>query len=489
MSALAPSPARVVEQPQPRPRAWRRRRPTPVVFKAATAAVIVASALFGTVAAMTCAQVRSGFDDIGHTQAPQVVATNELAYSLSDMDANLANILMVGDAHLGPGIDRTAFTTLYETDRADADGDLQLAAVHAGTDGAAADKVHQALDALGGYEAIAAQVMYLDTQHTGRQPGHVPADEQALYAKATDLMQNSVLPAAKAVAASNGDALEGSYQDRHRQAQAALWWIIACGLLTLAALGGLQFVLAKRTRRLLNPALATATVLTLAVMIWGAASMSSAAEDLRGAKKDAFDSVSALTAAKALSTDANADESRVMVDPARADTYAASYLAKTQHLMDLGSGVTLNTYDGALQGALDAYNADPNTHPVTFGGYFGTELKNITFIGERAAAENLLKTYQVYELDDRKLRQKITGDLQEAIRFDTSPAVTDSDGAFVAYTGALQTVIDINTHAFATSISSGLDQMSLWPWVPLAASLLVVALAVAGIRPRLAEFR
>ena len=490
MSALAPSPSRAGQDHHgthgsPRRRHWT----TPTVFKASTAAVAAASALFAVAAATASSQVGSGFDAIGHTEAPQVVATNELAYSLSDMDANLANILMVGDEQLGPGIDRASFTKLYEQDRADADRDLQLAAAHAGTDGTAAGQVRGALDALGAYEAIAGQVMYLDSQHPARQPGQVPAQEQTLYAKATDLMQATVLPAAKAVAVSNGNALEASYQKRHGQAQAAMWWIIATGLLVLAALGGLQFLLARRTRRLLNPPMLAATVLAAAVMVWGASAMSAAAEDLRGAKKDAFDSVAVLTAAKALSTDANADESRIIVDPTRADAYSASYLAKTQQLLDLGPGVTLTSYDSALQTALDAYDADPANHPVTFGGYFGTELKNITFPGERTAAENMLKTYQTYELDDRRLRQKIATDLQEAIRFDTSPAAADSDGAFVAYTGALQAVTDINTKAFDASIAAGLDEMSPWPWIPPAAGLLVVVLTGVGIRPRLAEYR
>ena len=451
--------------------------------------MFLAVALSAVVAAVTSGQVRSGFEAIGRTEAPQVVATDELAYSLNDMDANLANILMVGDKRLGPGIDRASFTKLFEQDRSDADRDLQQAAAHTGTDGAAAAQVRAALDALGAYEALAAQVTYLDAQHAGRDPGRVPADEQALYAKATDLMQTSVLPAAKAVAGSNADALEASYQSRHGRAQAAVWWITATGLLVMAALGGFQILLTRRTHRLLNPGLLGATMVTLAVTIWGASSMSGAAEDLRGAKKDAFDSVAALSAAKALSTDANADESRMIVDPSRADAYRAAYLAKTRLLMDLGPDVTLTSYDSALRTALDAYDADPVRHPVAFGGFFGAELKNITFPGERAAAEKMLKAYQVYELDDRELRRKVTTDLQEAIRFDTSPAATDSDGAFVAYAGALQDVTDINSRAFDASIAAGRDELTPWPWVPLAGALLVVVLTIAGARPRLAEYR
>lgn len=488
MTDLA-APPRGIEPDLSGSRRPRRHRSTPTTLKACGAAVIAASAVFAVVAATTSGQVRSGFDAIGHTEAPQVVATNDLVYSLNDMDANLANILMVGDKNLGPGIDRASFTKLFETDRADADHDLQLAAIHAGADGSAAAQVGLALDALGSYEALAGQVMYLDTGHGDRAAGQVPADESALFAKATDLMQSSVLPAAENVAASNGQALEASYEHRHGTAEAAVWWIVVAGLLVLAALGALQFLLLRRTNRLVNPAMAAATVLTLVLTVWGASTMSASAEHLRGAKKDAFDSVAALTAAKALSTDANADESRIIVDPSRAPKYQDSYLRKSQQLMDVGSGATLATYDAAAQTELDTYFGHPAQHPVTFGGYFGTELKNITFTGERAAAEQMLRTYQAYEQDDRKLRQKLATDLPEAIRFDTSPAASDSDGAFVAYAAALQKVIDINSHAFDSSIDAGLSGLSPWPWAPLGGAAAVVVLLVVGVRPRLAEYR
>ncbi|WP_344656203.1 hypothetical protein [Catenulispora subtropica] len=471
------------------PRRVRRNWSTPTALIGSAALVVAASTVFAIVAIATSGQVRSGFDAIGHSEAPQVVATNDLVYSLNDMDANLANVLMVGDKQLGPGIDRASFAKLFEQDRAAADHDLQLAAIHAGPDGAAAQQVGQALDALGSYEALAAQVMYSDAGHADRPAGQVPADESALFAKATDLMQQTVLPAAKTVAASNGAALESSYEDRHDTAEAAVWWIAGSGVLVVAALGGVQLLLFRRANRLLNPGLAAATVLTLALTVWGMSAMSSSAEHLRGAKKDAFDSVAALTAAKALSTDANADESRIIVDPSRAAKYQDSYLAKSEQLMDLGSGVTLQTYDSAAQSALDTYFGDPVRHPVTFGGYFGAELRNITFPGERAAAEQVLRAYQVYEVDDRELRQKLATDLPEAIRFDTSPAASDSDGAFVAYSGALQNVIDINSRAFGTSIDAGLSGLRPWPWVPLGGAVTVVVLLVIGMRPRLAEYR
>jgi hypothetical protein len=87
------------------------------------------------------------------------------------------------------------------------------------------------------------------------------------------------------------------------------------------------------------------------------------------------------------------------------------------------------------------------------------------------------------------LRQKIATDLPEAVRFDTSPALADSDGAFNAYATAEQSVIDINSGAFDSRITAGLDEMAPWPWIPAGGAVLVVVLLVGGIRPRLAEYR
>jgi hypothetical protein len=489
MTAVASPPTSPDVSPRSEPRPpLRRRRPTPWLLKAFTAAAIVAAVLFAVVAAVSAADVRSGFTAIGSTEEPQVSAGNDLIYALNDMDANLANSLMVGDKDLGPGVDRATFTKLFQTDRAEADHDLQLAALHAGATGAGADQVGTALGALGDYEALAGQVMYVDTTSASRPAGQLPPSEADQYAKATDLMRTRVLPAAHAVADTNGTALEASYQNRRGVAQQAVWWIVLTGVLALAALVGFELWLSRRTSRTLNPALVAATVLTLAVMIWGAATMGSASEHLRAAKKDAYASVAALSAAKADSTDANADESRTVVDPSRSVQYQTSFLAKSRALLDPGPNVTLDTYDAAVRTDLSAYFNDP-AHPVNFGGYLGTEMKNITFPGERAAAEQMLRTFQTYELDDRLFRQKLATDVSEAIRFDTSAAPADSDGAFVAYATAVQGTIDINAAAFTSNINAGVDELDLGEWLPLGVCLLAVGLAVAGVRPRLAEYR
>lgn len=89
-----------------------------------------------------------------------------------------------------------------------ADADLEQAAARAGSDGAAARQVRDALDALAAYEAPAAQVMFADAAHADRAAGQAPAAEVALFDQATDLMRTRVLPAARAVVDDNTSALE-----------------------------------------------------------------------------------------------------------------------------------------------------------------------------------------------------------------------------------------------------------------------------------------
>jgi hypothetical protein len=484
----APAESQPAEAPAVRPERSRRWT-TPSEIRTFTAIVGAVALVFAIVAGMSGVSVRTGFDDIGHTQEPQVVASNDLTYSLNDMDANLGNIVMVGDTSLTADVNRAAFTKLYETDRANADKDLEVAASRAGSTGQAAVQVQQALDALGAYEALAARVMLVDEQVGNRPAGSAVAAETTVFAQATDLMQKSVLPAAQGVTTTDSAGLESAYQSRHSAAGSALVWIGVIGLATVGTLLAFQALLVKRTRRLLNPSLVAATLVTVAVTVWAATAMNSGAGDLRSAKKDAYDSVAALSGAKATSTGANADETRVISDPARGQQYADAFLAKSQALVDLGPGTTLDNYDAKLKAAIDVYFGSGEAHTVSFGGDLGKELDNITFPGEREAAEAALKAYQAYELDDRVLRQKISTNVSEAIRFDTSPAPTDSDGTFVAYTNALQTVTDINQKAFDERITSGLGALGSWPWLPIGGAVAVFVLTFVGPRPRLNEYR
>lgn len=124
-------------------------------------------------------------------------------------------------------------------------------------------------------------------------------------------------------------------------------------------------------------------------------------------------------------------------------------------------------------------------------GFFGAELNNITFAGERGAVEQTVAAFQSYERDDRRIRAlDAAGDLRGAIAFDVGTAAGQSNADFARYDAALRSVIDINQRAFDAAVSDGAGRLAGWTWqLPALAALLVVGLVVAGCWPRLAEYR
>jgi hypothetical protein len=458
---------------------------TPGRIRALAAVAVAVSIAMGAAIAAEFGSVSSGIQLIGFQAAPEVNATTNLYFHLNDMDAQVANVLLVGSVR-GLGLDRQQAQQIYGQDRTAADQALQRAAVVAGTTTAAQHALRTVLNGLGIYEALAAEAMYIDGQGAGT-PGRPPAAALALYRQATDEMRMTVLPAARGLTTANAAALASAYQSKRSAALSGALWVVLLGLLLLATLIGLQVYLARRYRRLLNPALAAASVVALVLAIAGGTALAAQAGHLKVAKVDAFDSILALTQARAVSYDANADESRFLVDAGRAGFYQQAFLTKSQELVQL-PGAGIFQYDAALAQAASAYRA--NHANVRFGGYLGAEFRNITFAGERAAAQKTLAAYQVYERDDRRIRaMNASGDLRGAIAFDTSYAPGNSNWAFGQYDNALVAVIAINQRAFAAAIHDGQRGSSGWTGViPAVADLLIVLLVLAGVRPRLAEY-
>jgi hypothetical protein len=299
-------------------------------------------------------------------------------------------------------------------------------------------------------------------------------------------MRTTVLPSVSSLTTVSASKLDASYADGTSTERTTLGVVIAVGVVLVAILVALQLYLSARFRRLVSPALAAATLVAVALVITAATRLSAEAGHLKVAKQDAFDSIIALTQARAVSYDANADESRYLVDPARAAQYQQAFLAKSQQLADVGN-VGIFSYDAALGNDIRAYDSDNSD--VRFGGYLGAEFRNITFRGERAAAVRTLLAYQAYERDDRKLRALANTDLPAAVAFDIGTAPGQSDAAFNAYDADLSSVIAINSAAFADAIQAGQGDTATGNLAFLAVgAVLLAALVLAGVRRRLAEY-
>ena len=447
-------------------------------------AALVLACCLAAVIAVLFGRLDGEFQSIGNRQVPEVNAATGLYFSLNDMDAQVANVLLVG-GNASLAADRADDLQIFGSDRATANRDLQQATVTEAGDASAQRDLGSVLDRVGQYQALAADAL-LTSQQARSAAGLAPAASVGYYQQATDLMQTGILPTVSSLTDVSASEVNSTYQAGLTTARTGIAVVVVLGVLLIATAVALQLYLMARCRRLINPALVVATLIALAVVGTTVAQLSAEADHLRVAKQDAFDSIIALTQARAVSYEANADESRYLVDPGRAAQYQRAFLAKSEQIADVGP-VGIFGYDAALAADIRAYDAD--NADVRFGGYLGAEFRNITFPGERAAAVRTLLAYQVYERDDRVLRTLATTNLPAAVAFDIGPAASQSDGAFNRYDAALASIIGINSRAFAAAVADGQGGVGWDVGFPAGAAVVLALLLLAGVLPRLAEYR
>jgi hypothetical protein len=253
----------------------------------------------------------------------------------------------------------------------------------------------------------------------------------------------------------------------------------------LATLGGLQYFLFRRMRRVFNPALLVTTLLVFVFLVWALIAFSAASSNLERAKKDAFDSIAVLERARADAYDANGDESRWLLDssqPKQAKFYEDAFNQKSDRV----AKTPTKTSDDALLTELK----QTKKVPPDFKGFLADELRNITFPGEETAALETLRMFLVYRDIDGKIR-KLEQDHQhaQAIALCVGTHEGESNWAFIKFDQALATTIKINKDYFTQYLERAKhDLFGLEFAGPLVMALAVAVLTFLGLRPRLKEY-
>jgi hypothetical protein len=436
--------------------------------------VLAIAAVF-TVSWFATADVRDGLRVIGHDAGPQVVATGDLYFALSDMDAQLAAVLLMGRENLGPG--RAEALRVYDQRRSEAHRALLQGSNLARNDPAEQQTARSVLDALGRYEQLAGQALQLD-QRQSHAAGPPSPEVGTLYRQATDLMKLDVLPKAYNLTLDNGTTVRRTYESKHSAVLTGRAWVLLAGAILLIVLIGLQAYLAVHFRRLINPVLALATVASVVLIAVTVGLLTSEASRLTKAKRDGFDSVLSLSRARAISNNANADETRYLLDPTLADTYEQVYLDKSQEILYVPAG-NLTEYYKQLDQRLDGRSG--------FMGFLGVEAQHVTLPGQAVALDRTLEGYRSVQHDDRYIRSLATtpGGRHAAIvkQIGTSADAQDF------YDQDLVSLTAIHQKAFADAIRAGDDGLSGWSIGLPAAAVIIAILVLAGVRPRLSEFR
>jgi hypothetical protein len=459
-------------------------RTTPGRIRALTAVVVLAMAGFYVVANIAVGNARDGLRVIGHDAGPQVLATGDLYFALSDMDSQVADILLAGSgSRLGTG----QALGRYSQDRATADRAALQAAELSADDPTDQATVRSVLDGLGEYERLASQAMVVD-QQANRPAGPPTAAVIAVYRQATDLMKLQLLPQAYNLTLAGGATVRDAYEAKRSAASSGRVWVALAGLAVLVALAGLQIYLLARFRRRVNFALALATAGLLVLGVSAVRLLSSEAAQLQLAKADGFDSILTMSRARAISNSMYADEIRFLLDPGRADTYSLDYLDKSQTILYVPSG-NLGEYYTGLGTAMGAYRA--NLRSVSFLGFYGEEAR----AHPGPALTAVLTRFQQIQADDQRIRQLAgAGHSRQAIAVLTGQTAGSTSYDFDRYDQAIVALIGLHRETFDQAIRTGdrdLGRSILGSWaglLPLAA-LGVAVLVIVGVRPRLAEYR
>jgi hypothetical protein len=206
-----------------------------------------------------------------------------------------------------------------------------------------------------------------------------------------------------------------------------------------------------------------------------------AREDLRVAKADAFESIHLLWKARAIAYDANADESRYLLDRRASPTLAQvdenAFFNKVKLLTtqpDLRSRVAGELFKHRT-GGID--------------GLFADELRNVTFPGEWPSAMEMIQAYAAYYAIDAQIRKlETSGQHDKAVDLCIGSGADQSNAAFAKFDQALDKTIQINRSYFDSSLAAadgGLRRAELFD---PAFAVAIALLAYFGLRPRIREY-
>jgi hypothetical protein len=419
------------------------------------------------IAVATGARVhRSAMQTIGRDTASGIIAAQHIKAAVADMDADAADELLAPP--------NTVYSSIkgYEDQRFEAARALIAAAGDVVFGESELTPILAVQTGLGSYERLVQKARDL---HQERNSSAVDA-----YFDAASLMDVGLLPAADLLDQANDAILERTY---HRQTVASFLaraFVAAAGAAALLALLAAQVFLSQRMKRTLNPLLLTATLITVGLTAYSLEAMGGSEHQLKVAREDAFTSINALWKARAIAYEAKSDESRYLLDPARAADPQRSFPTQAALVARPPEGMTPEQLLTSVRAG---------GHVDGFTGYLADELNNITFPGEQEAAYQTLANWEQYLEADRRVRQiESAGQHQQAVSLSLGTESGQAVWAFNQFDQALATTLDINQHAFDASVSQGLSALS---GLEIASSIMIAftaALVILGLAPRIREY-
>ncbi|WP_310413740.1 hypothetical protein [Chamaesiphon sp. OTE_8_metabat_110] len=409
---------------------------------------------------------RQALKTVGKDAAPSILTAQQLQDSFADMDASLANELL-----LKPGANRQVLAD-FETNRKKIADRLVAAARNITYP--EEERIIQGLQLNN-----SAYLLKLQSAREAHKRGDL-AGALNIYQSAATLMDRDIIPQAEQLGRVNSQELEKSYT-RQRFTNGGIGLAIAIvGLIQIAILVIMQIFIYQRMRRILNLPLLGATAIAIVLLGYTISSFVGATANLKVAKADAFDSLYALRQMRSLSYKANADESRYLLDRANSPKHEQSFNDKVAKILTIPPNLSIENV--ILNTSLDIKSGE-----VT--GLFTNALNNITFNGERKLAIETLRSFNDYLKIDKQIRQLYrSGKVAEAIALCVGTNPGESNWAFDRYKNLHTELMELNKKEFEKNIKLGNNRVENFEIYTTAALGSIAILTLFGVRPRLLEY-
>ena len=423
----------------------RRRLTTPELYRVVAAGLVVLGLGAGT-AGLATERHRAGLlADVGSVSGPLSVGAQDLYRSLSDADATAAT------AFLANGVEPVKLRRRYLEDVNRATTALTVALRDADDEDAGLLSV--LADQLPVYTGL------VETARTYNRLG-LPLGGAYLQ-EASGLMRQTLLPAAQRLF----ESAQRRLNDAQRDAAGFPWAVLLLGLATVGCLIWAQVLVRRRTNRVFNVGLLSASAAALILVAWSSIALAAAGSRVETGHREGTEQVTLLAGARRAALQARADEALTLIARGGGAAYEKDFTAV------FGTLIGTNGDGGGL---LDQALARATTE----------EDRTAIAAARDQARQWLLLHGRVRELDDG-------GEHDKAVALATGPGTGENSPA--AAFGQLDTAMGFALAAGndrvddqATRAGNALTGL-LVAIVLLTAGL--VAAVVLGFRPRIGEYR
>lgn len=433
-------------------------------------AILALAGLLLLVGEVTLNRTRAAMNTIARDSAPSIVAAQDIRFALADLDANAANYL------IGTAFHRALAADAIEQRRIHVTAALVKAAENITYGDDERGPIKAMFLSFGIYLERLAEARML---HDHADDGHA----RDAYLTATGLMHGELFKQADALDAVNKKHLDAAYDEQAQSNEGMEALAAVVGIALGAALLWTQVYLFRKMRRIFNLPLLAATVLTIVFTGYLIERFNDAREDLRSATKDAFDSIYALSHARAVAYDANGDESRFLLDPSPGRGFESDFL-KNIALLTSKPQLASGPLGAEALRLINHGRRNPD-----FKGYFWDELANVTFDGEGDAATGMVKAFSLYyAIDDRMRALERAGKHDDAVELCIGSRPDESNAAFDRFDQGLLATLAINRQAFDATVEKGDLGLKKASWMDPGFAVVIAVLGWLGLRSRRREY-